>query len=422
MKTRSYISMKTDNGGIRVSVLKRALALMMCLGCLSGSLAFGETNSEEYNAMLGDACVSWGNALRLRHALDRALSGETITVALIGGSITEGAGASSYKNCYASLVGEGLKQRYGENINLINAGVGGTPSTFGWIRYENDVVKRVPASDGDGLPDIVIIEFAVNDWNEPTRHKCYESMVKSVLMQENAPAVILLFSVFKNGWNLQDELKKVGETYDLTMISIRDAAYPRMDKLWTKDEWFFDEYHPTDLGHRVMADCILHVIEGAYALDNDEGSDIALDVTPAYGLDYMNLRRVFAGRELPEGVTLDVGGFKGDDRQSYTNLPVGRVCGQNFAHMGNMSNDPLTFTASFSKLLIGWRTAAGFGTAAVYIDGKLARTLVVPSGSWGQTEVSLVYDAPEKSEHTVEIRMAEGSEKKQFTITCIAMD
>ena len=87
-----------------------------------------------------------------------------------------------------------------------------------------------------------------------------------------------------------------------------------------------------------------------------------------------------------------------------------------------MSGDPLTFTATFSKLLIGWRTVDTFGTAEVYVDGKLSQTLVAPAGSWGQTEVSLILDANEKAEHTVEIRMAEGSEKKQFTITCIAID
>ena len=205
------------------------------------------------------------------------------------------------------------------------------------------------------------------------------------------------------------------------MISIRDAAYPRMDRLWTKDEWFFDEYHPTDLGHRVMADCILAAIDCAAEQKGAE-KEFDLNVSPAYGLDYMDLRRIFAGRELPEGVTLEVGGFRGDDRSSYTNLPVGRVCGQNFAHMGSMTNDPLILTAAFSKLLIGWRTAAGFGTAKVYIDGKLVQTLAVPDGSWGQTEVSLILNAPEKEEHTVEILMAENSEKKPFTITCIAID
>ena len=405
--------------------MKRLIVLGLALILAFAGCAFGDNATEEdrmYDEMLSNACLSLGNNFRLKNVLDRAAEGENITVAIIGGSITEGAGAANYRECYASRVGVRINGTYGKsnNVNLINAGVGGTPSTFGWIRYSEDILKRVPAADSDGLPDIVIIEFAVNDWNEPTKHRCYESMVKSILEAPNRPAVILLFSVFKTGWNLQDELKKIGETYDLTMISVRDAAYPMMDKLWTMDEWFYDEYHPTSLGHKVMSDCIMYVIDQAYQAETAQ-SDITLDVSPAYGLDYMDIKRIFAGRELPEGVTLDVGSFKADDRTSYTNIPVGRVCGQNFCHMGNAGNEPLTFTATFSKLLIGWRTVVGYGSADVYVDGKLASRLIVPAGSWGQTEVSLVLDKPKSEEHTVEIRMSDGQETKQFTITCIAV-
>ena len=407
-----------------MNLFKRALAVLLCVGCLGISAAAAETDSQ-YDQMLLNACLCLGNNVRLKNVLNRAKSGENITVAIIGGSITEGAGAAKYTECYAKLVGKGIAEKYGVdgggNVKLINAGVGGTPSVFGWIRYENDVNGRVLADDADGLPDIVIIEFAVNDWNEPTKHRCYESMVKSILQQENAPAVILLFSVFKTGWNLQDELKKIGETYDLMMISIRDAAYPMMDKLWTKDEWFSDEYHPTSMGHQIMADCILSVIDRAYEAETSI-SDIDLDVPCAFGLDYMNIRRIFSGRPLPEGVTLETGSFKGDDTTAYSNIPLGRVCGRNFSHFGNSGNDPLTLTAEFSKLLIGWRTVNTFGSAELYIDGVLKQTLTAPAGSWGQTEVSLILDAPEAKEHTVEIRMAEGSERTQFTITCIALD
>lgn len=41
------------------------------------------------------------------------------------------------------------------------------------------------------------------------------------------PAVVLLFSVFANDWNLQERLKPVGYCYDLPMVSIRDAVSPQ---------------------------------------------------------------------------------------------------------------------------------------------------------------------------------------------------
>ncbi len=399
------------------SILAFALAVMLCMGV---NTVFAQEEDPAYQQVLENAQMSLGNNLRLKDILGRAAEGENITVALIGGSITEGAGAKDYSECYAMRVGEGLRERYGDNITLINAGVGGTPSAFGWMRYTKDLADRVPETDLDGLPDIVFIEFSVNDWNEPTNHQCYESMVKSILSQPNHPAVILVFAVFKSGWNLQGELRKIGDTYDLMMVSIRDGAFPAIGKLWTEDEWFSDDYHPTSLGHKVMADCILSTIDAAMATETS-GQDLDLDVKPAYGLSYLNIRRIFASDKNLSEISLERGSFNADDQSSYRNYPVGRVCGQNFTHVTWAKNDPLRFTATFSKFLIAWRAANGYGNAEVYIDGKLVRTLSVPAGSWGQSEVTLLLNAATAAEHTVEIRMAEDSLDKQFTITCMAI-
>ena len=43
----------------------------------------------------------------------------------------------------------------------------------------------------------------------------------------DAPAVLLLFAVFANDWNLQERLAPVGERYQLPMVSIRDAVTPQ---------------------------------------------------------------------------------------------------------------------------------------------------------------------------------------------------
>ena len=89
----------------------------------------------------------------------------------------------------------------GKNIHFVKAGVGGTPSELGIIRYERDILKF-----GEVKPDIVIVEFAVNDEGDETKGICYESLCLKILSGDNMPAVVLLFSVFVNDWNLQDRL------------------------------------------------------------------------------------------------------------------------------------------------------------------------------------------------------------------------
>ncbi len=410
---------------------KKLLAGIICLmilinlglsGAVGESLFFARDQQEEwYQAALTDGILQLGNNVRLKQVIQRAQAGEDITLAAIGGSITEGSGASQYRSCYAYRFFKGFAERFGvgskTNVHFVNAGVGGTPSTFGLMRYERDIVDRV--RDSDGLPDLVVVEFAVNDYNEPTGHRCYESLVKTILSQENAPAVILLFSVFDGGSNLQDELKKVGETYDLMMVSIKDAAYGHVGREWTNQEFFSDPYHPTSMGHAVMADCLLKAVDLAVEAETAT-QDIDLSAECAYGDDFMGLKTVYA-EDVPSDIFLDRGGFVSDDLHSYTNMPVGRVCGQNFHHAAGDPAEPLRLTGIFKKLLIAWKATSSedFGKARVILDGKTKSFLKGSKDQYGQSEIILVLDDREASEHALEICMMEGSRDKCFTITCI---
>ena len=397
----------------------RTLCLLLALCCLPPA-AFGE-EEDWYQDMLAASHLSLGNNLRLKRVIQQARAGEEITIAVIGGSVTEGAGAKQYKECWAYRTAAGFRQRYGvgdgAHIRLVNGAVSGTDSVFGLMRYQRDVLDKV--KDPDGLPDLVIIEYAVNDGQEPTRHQAYESLVKQVLDQPNHPAVILLFAVFDGGYTLQNELRRVGAAYDLMMVSIRDSAYRQIGTRWTSKEFFSDSWHPTSLGHGVMADCILSAIEAAEAQPTAE-ADITTDVKPAFGTGYMGIRTIYASEEHPE-LALSRGGFNQDDKKVYRNNNTGRVCGTNFAHSTGGPDEPLTFTATFSKLLVAWRVCdkKNYGKAEVVVDGRVMRTLGAGSGDWGQPLETLCYNNSVSAEHQVEIRMA-GDTSLPFTIVCIS--
>ena len=98
--------------------------------------------SEAYQAILGRSLMNLGNYARVKRVLDRAKRGEEVTIAFIGGSITQGAGATPIdKKAYAYQTWERFKENFGENVKLIKAGVGGTPSELGMIRFERDVLR-----------------------------------------------------------------------------------------------------------------------------------------------------------------------------------------------------------------------------------------------------------------------------------------
>ena len=406
-----------------ISMMKKLILVLLAMMLMGGSFAMGEFVSEPWYAEALKGCeMSQGNNLRLKKVIDRAQSGEVITIATVGGSITEGAAASTYAECWACRFAKRFGTAYGtangKNVELINSGVGGTPSPFGWMRYGRDVLERVSERDPDGYPDIVVIEYAVNDWEEPTKGRCYESMVKEILSQPNKPAVILLFSSRKDGWNLQGKLRKVGDRYDLMMVSISDGIHPHIDSDFPAEEWYKDDYHPKSVGHRMMADALMQAIEDANAAET-ASADIDLDVEPVFGTDFMGLQTVYGDRDA-EGFTVERGGFDKNDFQAYRNQPVGLVCGLNFHHDLTSPDEPLKITGTFRKLLVAWKATADttFGAAEILVDGQVKKTLKNGSGKWGQSEVVLVFDAAEAEEHTVEIRVTE--EKKCFTVTAVS--
>lgn len=106
------------------------------------------------------------------------------------------------------------------------------------IRFDRDVLR-----EGE-RPDIVVIEFAVNDEGDETKGVCYESLVRKVLKLPWKPAVVLLFSVFANDWNLQERLRPVGDLYDLPMVSILNAVTPQFSlkcgegRILSKNQFF----------------------------------------------------------------------------------------------------------------------------------------------------------------------------------------
>ncbi|MBD3917608.1 SGNH/GDSL hydrolase family protein [Paenibacillus sp. PR3] len=389
------------------------------VGEKSGNKLEDYAKEEWYQTLLANAQMNVGNNYRLKAIVDKAKAGEEVTIASIGGSITEGAGAKNYSESYAYRTYEYFKNEYGvkdgSNIHFINAGVGGTPSTFGIMRYQRDIVSRV--ADPDGLPDIVMVEFAVNDYGEPTNHQAYESLVKNILLQPNAPVVILVFSVFPTGFTMQDELKKVGQTYDLMMVSTKDSAFPHIGKEWTEDQFFYDIYHPTSLGHGVMADAIFHTIKAA-AEKETSASDIDLEVPPAYGTQYVGLKSIFKD-SYDKSIQLSLGSFSEDDPNVYRNFPIGKLYEHNFHHVSGTKS--LKFTIDSKNLLLAYRAVndADFGEIDIYVDGEKTKTINGNTGSWGQSVVDLIFSEDVAEQHTIEIKMAEGSEDKKFTITCM---
>lgn len=377
-----------------------------------------QTEEFLYQEMLKRSLMSTGNNERIKKAIEKARRGEDVVIAYIGGSITEGANTTDAM-CYVTKSYEGFCKVVGtedtSNIHLVNAGMSGTPSALGVIRYERDVIDRF-----NQKPDIVFIEFSVNDYQEPTDGVAYESMIREIYGAENDPAVVLLFAVFKSRWNMQSNYIPLGNVYKLPMVSILDAVVPALDEeKWLTDEAFFsDEYHPTTYGHMIMADCITYMFETIDAMAADEPFALpkgCYNGNAYEGTQLIDTRITDADVEIEAGGFCEVddklGGFRYDSTR--------KTFPDNWMHTAESGSDSFKMKIECQSILLIYKSSnsASFGKAEIYVDDKLAATIDgYNAGGWNNPMVAQICRGKSVKEHTIEIRMAEGNEDKCFSI------
>ncbi len=200
----------------------------------------------------GQALVSSGSSARLWHVFARAESGRPLVIGAIGGSITQGAGASDPEHRLVNRVSGWWQSTFpGAPVQLINAGIGATGSDIGSYRVQRDLLAH--------QPDFVAVEYAVNDPSQadPLHLAMFEGMLRQILASPKKPAVVLLFTMDRNGNNAQGWQSDIGRHYRLAMVSYRDAIWPEIEAGKMKlDDVFYDIIHPNDHGHQYCADFI----------------------------------------------------------------------------------------------------------------------------------------------------------------------
>ena len=349
--------------------------------------------------------TSLGDTARLRDKMNKALAGEKVTVAYLGGSITEGYSAGA-KKCYAMLSYERFKSAFGKgdgsNVEYVNAGISGTPSVLGNIRLQRDILSHDP--------DIVFIEFAVNDAQDAQHKAAYESIVRDLL--EKDVAVVLLFSRMDNGYSAQAQMKDIGNHYSLPMISYADGVTYLLDngKLQWKD--FSDDYtHPNFRGHAMVADMIGYFFEQAWE------SEPAVSTYPEEPLNSM----IQQGMQMFEN-----GDIEPESLGSWTKGSQASFFNDGWKHTEG-SNEPLVFKfrGKYVDLVYKLVKTGNYGDIKVKIsiDGSDAseKTIkTVKDDGWGNPIVAQLALKPAEHDYVIEISMAEGSEDKTAEILAIA--
>ena len=167
---------------------------------------------------------------------------DTIKLAVIGGSITYGSGASEWHNSWANVFKKRLEKQLNKTVLIDNFGIGATSSDFGRYRIQ-DALKTDP--------NLVIVEFAVNDSEIDSLSILRNHEQMYLQLFESKSAFMALNLNIENGFTRAPIINQVLENYKIPVVRTQ---------LKTGD--FVDGVHPNDKGHEMIAQHLLSYVEG----------------------------------------------------------------------------------------------------------------------------------------------------------------
>ncbi|MBD5483186.1 MAG: SGNH/GDSL hydrolase family protein [Lachnospiraceae bacterium] len=351
-----------------------------------------------YQIQTEKGLVNRGNWYRLKECMRRAEGGDRITIGFLGGSITQGAVAETHTTCYAYLVFDWWVKKFPKTaFTYVNAGIGGTTSQFGVARAQSDLLSS--------RPDVVFVEFSVNDENNDFFKETYEGLVRKIYDAPLKPAVTLIHNVmYDHGKTAQEIHQAVGMHYDLPCVAMKPVIYAEVEagRIPNRDITP-DDLHPNTAGHALVASVIIAYLEKVYAeLSKEEAQPNAMPA-PLTDNHYQNSIRLQNNNASP-----DLDGWTAD-------LTPQRLVLEGFRNgwTAGKQGAKITFEAEGSEIAVQYRKTITQPApiAKAVVDGDEANAVILDANfdeTWGDClfmQNLLVHG--ENRKHTVEITLTQ---------------
>jgi len=189
----------------------------------------------------------WNHRSKLYRTRQKIQEGD-LTVGFIGGSITD---ARPRHNWPEPVIGWLAEQYPNTRISVENAAIGATGSELAVFRAKRDLI--------DKDCDLVFIEYAVNDENEPSmkRNRTREGLIRQLLAAGQRDVIIVytysqpMYDSMHAGLvpDTISEFERIAEHYRLGSVWMGLYAFEEVKKGRLRfEEWLPDGLHPTSRG------------------------------------------------------------------------------------------------------------------------------------------------------------------------------
>ena len=331
--------------------------------------------------------VGTGDKTRIIGVMRSALQGKELTIMGIGTSIMAGANASDFKKTSLSpLVYDWWVSNFPTaKFKFINAGMGASSAVYAVHRAERDMLKL--------NPDFMVIDYTAGDKNFEAEG--YEGLVRKMLIQRPQSAMLSIIQGGQNHAKVADVHVAICENYGIPMLSVPQIFQPMLKsgRLAWKD-WSTDTIHPSDAGHKMIADLIICYLEACY-------KEAATSSKP---VEIGELKSPVTKNGFEKSTVHDAASLVPDDMGDWT---INR--GANFwnhSWASNSEGKPMVFKVKSKSLIFGYRKTIKptNGKLLIKMDGKQVKEIDpnFPKG-WGDfVPNETVFKADMVEQHTIE--------------------
>ncbi len=193
----------------------------------------------------------------------KAANDKKLNIVYLGGSVTNGSGATE-STCWRGIISNWFKTMFPDvNVTNVNSAMGGSGSMLGAFRLEADVL----AYD----PDLVFVEFAVNDsysghLTDQTIPMYYEYILRAIREKSPDTEIICLYVIDKGQLDSEQHYDltptatihdAIANKYGVTGLKVgRAMANEILETRSAWDDYVSDSVHPSAKGYRVYANVI----------------------------------------------------------------------------------------------------------------------------------------------------------------------
>jgi hypothetical protein len=331
--------------------------------------------------------VGKDDKLRIIGVMQRALQGKELTIMGIGTSIMAGANASDFKKTSLSpLVYDWWVSKFPTaKFKFINAGMGASSAVTAVHRAERDLLKY--------NPDFTVIDYTAGDRNFEAEG--LEGLIRKMFIQRPQSAMLSIIQGGQNAPKVPETHIAICENYGIPMLSVPQIFQPMLKSgrlVW--NDWSTDTIHPSDAGHKMIADLVISYLEMCYKEAATSSKHIEIN----------ELKPPVTPNGFAKSAVYDASSLTPEDSGNWT--PYRDGSGWNNSWAASAEGKPMVFKVKAKSFIFGYRKTIKptNGKLIIKVDGQQLKEIDpnVPKG-WGDfVPNETVFKEDRAEPHTIE--------------------